>query len=202
MRAIKKLFRTPAASSVELRQALTGLSTEDAERLVNELEAERRRALLDADDAELEALEAKLAKANLELERTRARISELHARITQAEAAERAAELTAERASVESQAQATAVALKAEYPRIVGELVTLLERLKAAEGAVENINVKLEHAGRGSERLAPVEARTVPMQTGMAQESQSIINRTSLRSFKSTRFAKGWNDPAASVFGD
>jgi predicted RNase H-like nuclease (RuvC/YqgF family) len=159
---------------------LAELSTAPAEKLIAELEGERRNLLLDGDDGELAAIEEKIGRANLELERTTARIRELQRRLAQAEIDEGAAKLTDERDAVEAEASAVAAALRDEYPRLVAELVTLLTRLDAAEIAVERLNAKLLQAGRAADTLREVEWRALPKPPGQYAPTHSVRYSTKL----------------------
>jgi hypothetical protein len=93
MKNILDLLRKPKNSSAELRDALSQLSVAEAEKLVETLEADRRKYLLDGSEKELEAIEAKLASANRDVERTYVAIEELKRRIAEAGTAEASAQL-------------------------------------------------------------------------------------------------------------
>lgn len=83
------------ASAAELREMRSKLSVADAERGVSELEAVRRKALINGSDQDVDRIEKDLGRAKREVERTVAAVEELDARIVAAEKAELNAELDA-----------------------------------------------------------------------------------------------------------
>lgn len=87
--------KADGASAAELRELRSKLSVADAERQASEIEAARRKALVNGSDEEVDALERRLNAAKREVERLAAAVEELDARIAAAEQAELAAELDA-----------------------------------------------------------------------------------------------------------
>jgi hypothetical protein len=200
--ALKLLRKNKAVGTADLKAALAGLDLAAAEAEVERLETARRQALLGGDDAALVAVEARIVAGNRDVERIGLMIDELQRRIAKAEGDALETALTDELARVAAEAEEVELLLKDRYPQLAAELVQLLTRLQSAEAAVATINSRLVAAGRSGARLAPVEARVIPVVSGMLVEPQSLLSRTRLRSFSRTRFAPGWNDAAAQFFGD
>lgn len=121
---ILALIRQPIATSKELRDTLAGLDIPGAERLVDELEVQRRRLLLqDGADDQIDALDVRIRAANREVERLYAAKEELQAKITEAEGREK-------KSTIEDQATAARV-LQRELIKDYYELHTTAVRLTA-----------------------------------------------------------------------
>lgn len=175
---LKALLKRGVRSAADLRAALAAIDHAGAAEELEAAEAARRALLLEGDDAAVLKAEQRISVARIAIDRARALEEELQLRIAEAEAAEAKAALDAEREAVEREAAATAKALKA-YETHASAIVTLLQRLEAAEAAVTAINDKLSDAGRGGDCLAPVELRTFPAE-GYAPAA-SVLTLTSLR---------------------
>lgn len=157
-KTIVNLLRKQNASASDLRQALAAIDVDDAERSADELEAARRRVLIEGDDRELAEVDERIVVANRQIERLVAARQELESRLAAAELAEAAAALDAERDAAEKEIAATAKVVRDRYPKLAGEMVELLSRLEAADELAETVTAKLRAAGR-AERLDGAHAR-------------------------------------------
>lgn len=137
------ILRRPATTAAELRTKLEALDQEAAEAAVAAAEAARREALLGGTDKDVDKAEAALTAAHRELDRLVAAREELAARIPAAEIAERDAALIAERAEIETEADAIKAEFKARWPSLVAEAVAMLERLQEIERRAERFGLRL-----------------------------------------------------------
>jgi hypothetical protein len=176
MDVFKKL--NSEASSAELRAALEKLDESAAFSAVEKAEADRQSLLIDGDDRQLAKAESALAAARLDLERVLAGRDELSKRITQAEEREAKALLDAEFAGVKKEADAVAMLLTKEYPRMAREFVDLLDRLSRTEQRVIAVNQKIAEAGR-TEFIPAIEKSTLARDNPYWTPFDSILSRLS-----------------------
>ncbi|EJW12617.1 hypothetical protein A33M_1900 [Rhodovulum sp. PH10] len=118
------LLKKSNLTAAELRNAVTKISVRDLEATVAELEAERRRLLLDGTDDQVAGVEAKITIANRDVERACAAVEEYTARIAEAEARERMAGL--ERLAAENRGR------RAELRRVLLDIHEAAAALAAA----------------------------------------------------------------------
>lgn len=177
----RKLSGTKTPTAADLREALAQIDEVALDAAVTAAEVDRKEKLLSGDDRAVDAAEARLATARRDRDRACAAKEELEARIVEADAAEARAELDAERAAVNAEAEAVARDLKKIYPRAANEIVDVLERLAEAEKKVRAVNQKLIDAGRVSDghddRLDGVENRVF----GHQIDASSVRRWTTLR---------------------
>jgi hypothetical protein len=190
--------KTAKATSADMRAALAQLSIEDAERAASDLEAERRRILLDGSDRELTAVEEKISAAWRQVERMTAAREELEARIAAIEAKEKADAFNAERKAIEDEAQAAADALRKEYPAIARKLIAMLERTEKADTATREFNRRIFQSAPHL-RIEMVQQRVFNNfhPDGI---NGSLLTGVSLPDID-PQFAPAWNDPRASIRG-
>ncbi|WP_262272213.1 hypothetical protein [Microvirga yunnanensis] len=192
------LLKKSGAGSADLRQALTETPTAEAKAAVERLEAERRRLLLDGSEKDLKAVEETLASARRDLDRANAATEELQRRIAEAEAKEKTDAFNAERKAVEDEAQATADAIRKEYPALAHKLVAMLKRLQAADTAVREFNHRC-YASNRDLRISMVQERVF---NGYHPDglNGSLLTQVSLPDID-PEFAPAWNDPQAPFRG-
>lgn len=141
---ILDILRRPATTAADLRAKLDALDLGAAEAAVAKAEAARRDGLLNgADDKALDRLEAAVTAARRDVDRCAAAREEIERRIPALELAERDAELIAERAAIEAEADAVKAAFDARWPKIVAEAVAMLERLDAVERRAQRFHSRV-----------------------------------------------------------
>jgi len=186
-------LRSPDATLVDLRAALAGIDIAALEGAVVAAQRARASLLLDGSEKELDAADATLTRAIRERDKGLAAQEHLNVRIAEAEAAAAAADLDAERDAFEREAETVKRLLLKEYVAHQAAMVTILQRLDAAEDAVTRHNELRAKAGR-TDRLAPVETRAFPVPTNQFAGVYSVRRRTS---FRSVGNAPSWNDDAS-----
>lgn len=185
------LIRAPAPSSSDLRQALLTTCELDALAELDALKAKRRDVLLGGSDAALAKIDMQIAAAQVEYDRRVVAREEVERRLAEASAREEREALTARRSEVDREADAVAALLRSRYVKATNELVSIIERLLAAEQAVLEVNAALAAAGREDERLPEVEPRGLPW-SGYFSLTHSIINRVTLPPLAAVGL-RGWN---------
>lgn len=138
---------TSSKSAAELRTDLATLSVAGAERAVDELEAKRRQALLDASDEEIERIESELTVANRNVERTVAAITELTERISAAEDRERREDVETKIAEA-IECRRTAIAALIEMDKHAFALAKALGTFEANENIIQRANEFARQQGR------------------------------------------------------
>jgi hypothetical protein len=155
---ILEFLRKPRSTAAELREARDQLSVQEAEKVVEELEAQRRKALLDgSSEKDIEAIERQIATANRDVERTAAAIEAITVRIAEAEASEHQQEIERTHDEVvklwyEMRDNLTAIDKAAE------ELARLLEVNRAQTIQFRAGNHFLVHAERADLKVWPVQS--------------------------------------------
>jgi chromosome segregation ATPase len=199
LKSLVGLLRKPAAPTDALRQHLDALPTaiETAERRAEELEQQRRSTLLDGDDEALAKIETDIASANRQVERLFIAHGELKQRLAEAEERERHDTLTAERETAEKEAASVVADIGKKYPKLAGEIASLLQRLDAAEAVVEAVNGKLAASGRAAERLDAVEVRLFPKKASQAPHLHFWSLRHEIRLPEVPGWSVGWGESAA-----
>lgn len=134
VRGLLDMLRKPKTTTDEIRAALKGLSVEVAETRVEELEASRRRALIDGTDSQVEEIERQILIANRDVERVVATIQELNVRLELAEASELQRKIDSTAASMRK-IQAEQVKLYVELDALAMRLAEVLRLIK--EGDLE-----------------------------------------------------------------
>lgn len=142
---IKSLLGRKKQTSETLQAALAGIDIAPLSKAVNDLTAERRRLLLEADDATIEKIEQRLARAVRDRDRAVAATEELESRLAAAREAERREALQAERDRVEQQVETAASEIRKRYPAAAREIVSLIEAAIAADRAAHDWNAKNTH---------------------------------------------------------
>ncbi|MER9840150.1 hypothetical protein NKJ59_02670 [Mesorhizobium australicum] len=140
---ILKTIRGQARSVADLERALAQIDVPGLEADAEKLEGDRRLALLDGTDKDVELVERKIEVANREVERAYAAKAELERRINQARNSEAEQTKVARYEAAKSQADAVAKALTKEYPEIARKFVTLIKTLAEAQTAIEQANQSL-----------------------------------------------------------
>ncbi|RWE11565.1 MAG: hypothetical protein EOS61_15660 [Mesorhizobium sp.] len=140
---ILKSIRGPSKSVAELERALGQIDIPSLEAEAEKLEEERRRALLDGTDKDVELVERKIEVANREVERAYAAQAELTKRIELAKAAATESELRARYDGAKAKSDAAGKMLQKEYPELAKRLVSLIRTLAEADVAVEEANRQL-----------------------------------------------------------
>lgn len=183
-------FKRPEAGSDELAATL-----EDARGVLAAAEAAMTEAdraysagLLEHDADRLQAFKADREAAVVERDRAVALVGSLEARLAQTRAAEAETALQTEIAAVEATAERVGEKIRARYPQLARELVSLLKEISAADRSVAAMNERLHRMGR-PEVLTDVQARGLPA-TGPHQMAHSIWGFTRLADMG--EFAPGW----------
>lgn len=162
---IKGLLGRKKPTSETLRSALAEIDIASHSKAVNDLTAERKKMLLEADDATIEKVEQRLARAVRDRDRALAAREELESRLAATEEAERREALQAARDRVEQQAADAAREIGKRYPAAAREIVSLVEAALAADRAVRDWNSKSGHhpepemGGTFNEPIATVDQR-------------------------------------------
>lgn len=161
------------ASATALRKALAEIDVDALERRVEELEAQRRDALLDDDDKAIERLDEQIRAAALNVERAVAAKSRLQERLEEAEADEREAARREKYAQAQKAAAEATKALK-RYPDLARQIVEIIETVASAEAEIAAANGDLpagaeplpsaETAARGWPAIPSKEVRGRPRQ--------------------------------------
>jgi chromosome segregation ATPase len=191
------LIRKPTTPAAELRRELEAMpvAIAEAEKAADALERERRTVLLEGSDDDLAAVEEKIVSANRQTERLCEAERVLKRRLAEAEEREKQDGLTAERDEAEKEAAAIAKQVGAEYPKAAQRMVAMLQRLVDAEDSVERVNAKLAAAGRGDERLEPVEQRVFPKMNSSNPHYRFWHLGAEIRlPFFADEWAPGWGD--------
>ncbi|MBZ9927756.1 hypothetical protein FJW04_21910 [Mesorhizobium sp. B2-7-3] len=140
---ILKTIRGQAKSVADLERALGQIDIPGLEADADKLEGDRRIALLDGTDKDVELVERKIEVANREVERAYAAKAELERRIEQARNSEADQDKVARYQAAKAQADAAAKALAKEYPEIGRKFVTLIKTVIEARTAIEQANQNL-----------------------------------------------------------
>jgi hypothetical protein len=177
---ILSLLKRPATTSADLRAKRDAIDIAALDAAITAAEDERRKLLLDGDDAAIRKAEAAIATAKLERERAEAALDALDGAIVAAEKAELHARLDADLADVSKRANAMEARLRSEYPKLTAQLVQLLSDLWEVEKGVYAINDRLGDSGRGNECIPFVEWRIFSYGIG-GREFESILATTRIR---------------------
>lgn len=143
MQTIIKQLRGQPNSVDQLRQALDGIDIDGLEKTAEQLEADRRRVLLDGTDKDVEAIEAKIASANRDIERAYAAKVELTKRLEEAAATATETERADAYRIAKAKADAAAKMLRKEYPELGRRFADLLRLVAEADMAVHAANEQL-----------------------------------------------------------
>ncbi|MEA1835176.1 hypothetical protein U8607_24115 [Methylobacterium durans] len=195
MQSLKKLIgtaRSTEARSVDVAAALDQARLEIAEAKNQRAVAEQAYAdgLLHLDDGALKALIEARQEAMIRHDRAELLVSTLEQKLVATREAEAVAALTAERDAAEREAAAVADLVRVEYPKLAATLVSLLQRLEAADKQAGIVNEKLTEAGRRGDIVRDVQARALP-DAGQYHPGHSIWNGTLLKEIPG--FAPGWD---------
>lgn len=193
MKRFLDLLRSPKPLSTDLRTALAANDVDGAHAEHARLKAEHAELLMEGDDKTLDALEARISAARRQIERTTIVRDQLTASLAEAEVREAAEALTAERAAIEAEAAAFANVLRTTYPKMVADMVAVLDRLEAAEQAVRDVNAKLHKAARSDDVLKEVETRVFPLGPHQYGPERTIRTRTRLPAIAGV--TEGYMDP-------
>jgi len=167
----------PATAS-QLRGALAEIDEAAVVAAVETAEAEYREALLSADEKRLAKAETVLAHARRDLDRCRAAIEALTMKATEADVAEAAATLDKERSDLDREADVVAAELKKTYPTAARQIISVLERLIAAEEKVNAFNQRMVR--RQAPTIKSVEERAFPLPSSVYAPLFSVLH-TSLQ---------------------
>jgi hypothetical protein len=140
---ILKKLRAGKSSAAEIEDALSRINIDEMERAAEELEAERRRILLDGSDKDLEAIEARITVANRDIERAVAAKEELERRLGDAVAAEQNGERLARYRTAKAKGEQAAARLAKEYPGYAKGIVDLIRIIAEATVEVQLVNESL-----------------------------------------------------------
>ncbi|RWC12360.1 MAG: hypothetical protein EOS52_19150 [Mesorhizobium sp.] len=166
---ILKSIRGQSKSVAELERALGQIDIPSLEAEAEKLEEERRGALLDGTDKDVELVERKIEVANREVERAYAAKTELEKRIEAAKIMATQQERSARYNAAKDHAATVGKALRKEYPELAKRLVNLIRAIAEADVAVEEANRQLPD---DAAPLLPVEV-TVRRRPGTAEKTIS-----------------------------
>lgn len=148
---IKNLFpkgKTPSSSREIMARIQTAQAEMQAVRAtISQMENDRPKILLEADDRAAEEYDMKLAAHRRQFDRLTAAVGELEREKGEAEARERVDTLDKLERDTAAKAK-EGLALLDAYERHATEIAGILERLSAIESDIENANQKLAAGGR------------------------------------------------------
>lgn len=204
--AIRKLIKKPDTTAAALRSAHAEIDLPALMRAVTDIEQERSRALVEATDDQITAIEARLAQAKRDLDRGHAASKEIQRRITEAERAEALTAFRAERRKVNREAEQAAQALRERYPALARELVAVLGAARDADLRVREWNQARNGAdpdGVTDDELRPIEPVEARIFDGHHPDgfNGSYVREVKLPNIDPT-FAPAFNDFTTYLRGD
>lgn len=138
----------PKPADIEARIEAERKRLFDEQALQIELEKQRLLPLEQGNDEVLDAIETKIAKSIERYERIQERIELLQRRHDEALESERNADLDAIEARASTLREQGERLIRTEYPKLAGQLGSLLKRLLLIDTAIERENRTLQQAGR------------------------------------------------------
>lgn len=191
------VLRRPATTAADLKAKLDALNLGAAEAAVAAAEADRRAGLLNGStDKELDRLEAALTAARRDVDRCAAAREEIERRLPALELAERDAELIAERAAIEAEADAVKGEFDKHWPGLIAKAVAMLDRLDSVERRAQWFHSRVHDLGFSGSPApvpgfgVPIEAR-LGLHSGDWQHGSGIRHNTRLLAVPGG--SKGWN---------
>jgi len=153
LKKIIDAIRKPKATAAELREALAGINEKAAEAVVDQLEVERQKLLLQPNsDAELEAIEIKIRAGQRDAERQYAAKRELERLLAEAEQREAREAIEATAAGARD-ASTQLIGLYCKADELAAELAEVLREIVKQRSIIKMAGTATAEAGRPDLRV-------------------------------------------------